>query len=487
MGSAEVNAAFLTAAKGRASQLLALLNDDVKPGSDLDYQTAKIIYTSHVLGRKMAESPITMAQSQEREIAVQDAPDEVAEEFKRTWSAMQCTPFIHDVCRIARIYGIGAIVIGSEKVPANQEFDMAKFAELSVYFNVLDPLNTAGSLVLNQTPTAPDFNKPVRVATQGMEFHPSRFQVVMNERPIYLAWTDSAYGFSGRSVYQRALYPLKSYLQSMISDDMVQTKLGVFVAKVEQPGSIIDNIMASISAIKRAFVKEAKTGNVLQIGPNDAIETLDMQNVDGAGTYSRTNILKNIATAADMPAKLLENETLVGGFGEGTEDAKNIAAYIESIRQWMHPVYAWFDNFVQYRAWTPDFFKRMQRDHQDIYGGMSYEEAFSFWRSKFSAIWPSLLREPASETIKVSQTKFEAIISLLQTLLGKCGPENDAILIESALENLSEHKDLFPQAFSLDPDELRSWLRKQADKQDAQDEEEAEQVGPEARKFGRFG
>ena len=47
-----------------------------------------------------------------------------------------------------------------------------------------------------------------------------------------------------------------------------------------------------------------------------------MQNVYAAGTYSRTNIIKDIASAAEMPAKLLDNETLVAGFGEGTEDCQ---------------------------------------------------------------------------------------------------------------------------------------------------------------------
>src|SRR6185312_15703313 len=135
------------------------------------------------------------------------------------------------------------------------------------------------------------------------------------------------------------------------------------------------------------------------IETDEDVETLNMQNVDGAGTYSRTNILKNVATAADMPAKLLENETMVAGFGEGVEDAKNIARYIERVRIWMNPVYRWFDNIIQYCAWNEGFYKRIQAKYPERYGDVSLEDAFSQWRLSFSAIWPSFLIEPESEQI----------------------------------------------------------------------------------------
>ncbi len=480
-------ASFLTAGTEVGSRLRNLLDADIKPGSDLDYETAKDIYCYHPLGRKLAESPITMAQSQPRDITVQDAPGEVADEFERVWESMQCDSYIHDAGRIARIYGISSIVAGSDKVKASEAFDMERLADTDLYFNVLDPLNTAGSLVLSQIPTARDFNKPAHVSSNGVSFHPSRFQVVMNERPIYLSYTVTAFGFVGRSVYQRALYPMKSYLRSMIADDMIQTKLGVFIAKIKSPGSVINNVMKGLAAVKRAFVKEAQTGNVVQIGETDSIETLNMQNADGAGTYSRTNILKNIATSADMPAKLVENETLVMGFGEGTEDAKQIVAYIESVRQWLQPIYAWFDNYVQYRAWNQDFFARIQRLYPEQYGKKEYADVFSEWRRNFAAAWPSLLREPESEQVKVAETKFQAIVSLLQTVMPECDADNKVLLIQSALDNISENKTLFPQAFTLDYEQLRLYQEKKAQAPADSEQQEFRSLGPEAKKFGRFG
>jgi hypothetical protein len=212
--------------------------------------------------------------------------------------------------------------------------------------------------------------------------------------------------------------------------------------------------MAQVAGLKRDFVKEAQTWNVISIGHEENIETLNMQNADGAGAYSRTNILKNIATAADMPAALLENETMVSGFGEGTEDAKNIAGYIESIRMEMAPQYAWCDNSVQYRAWNPEFFKRMQALYPERYGAATFEDAFSEWRRAFHAEWPSLLRESESEQIKVEEVKLEAVVNILEVLMPQLDPYNKVQLAMAAMSNLAENKRLFPYDFQLDYEAL---------------------------------
>jgi hypothetical protein len=473
-----------------------LMAPDIQPGSDPSYQTCKTIYTSHPLGGKMVDAPIKMAQSQKREITVQDAPDEVIEAFEQEWEKIGADGHIRNVKRLSRIYGIAALIMGCKDLPSEQPLEMTKLWELPIFFNALDPLNTAGSLVLNQVPTAADFNKPVNVTVNGQTYHRSRYQVVMNEEPIYLEYTNSAFGFVGRSVYQRALFPLKSFIRSMIADDMVVTKLGLLVAKQKTPGSVVNNVMQRIAGVKRSLLKQAQTGQVMQIDVEESVETLDMQNVDGAGTFARTNIIKNVATAADMPAKILDNETLVEGFGEGTEDAKLIAGYIDSIRLEMAPEYAWFDNIVQYRAWNPAFYERIQSKYPELYGEVAYEDAFSQWRQDFAAAWPSLLREPPSEKVKVEQTKLEAITAFAQTLLPEVDPANKARVIQWAADNMSENKLMFPHELQLDYDELEQFQSEEQERQEearknalngpAQEEGGVEKVGPEAKKFGRF-
>jgi len=468
------------------SLLKILESDEIQPGTDLGYQLAKAIYLYHPLGQKMAEAPINVAQSQRRQITVQGAPEEVIKAFEAEWKSLSADRNIHNAGRLARVYGISAIVLGCLEVKPSEPLEMDKLWQQTPFFNVMDSLNTAGSLVLNQVPTAPDFNKPARVTVNGETFHRSRYVVMMNEEPIYLSFTSSAFGFSGRSVYQRALYPLKSFIRSMIADEMIATKLGLIIAKQKQPGSVINNLMQKVAGLKRAWLREAKSGNVISVDKDEDVETLNMQNVDGAGTYSRTNIIKNVATAADMPAKMLDNETLVAGFGEGTEDAKNIARYIERIREWLDPLYSWFDNIVQYRAWNAEFIARMQRKYPALQGREG-KDLFSEWRESFAAEWPSLLIEPESERVKVDDVRLQATIATLQTLLPEVDPDNKATLIQWASDNINENKLLFPYSLDLDPEQIAQYQEKQAQlaQQNAMSGEES-QLGPEAKRFGRF-
>jgi hypothetical protein len=476
------------------SLMSILMTDDIVPGSEPGYFTCKAIYLSHPLGGKMVDAPINMAQSQQRKIAVQDAPDEVLEAFAKEWEKVRADEHIANVTRLSRIYGLASMIVGVEGFPSDKPLEMDEIWRKQVYFNEFDPLNTAGSLVLSQIPTSSDFNKPVTVRASGETFHRSRYVVVMNEAPIYIAYTPSAFGFVGRSVYQRALYPLKSFIRTMIADDMVATKLGLLVTKTKSPGSVITKVMDRIVAIKRAFLKEAQTGQVLSVGTEEDIETLNMQNVDGAGTYSRTNIIKNIATSADMPAHILDNETMVSGFGEGTEDAKNIARYIERVRMTMQPAYAWFDNIVQYRAWNPEFVARLQGKYPEL-KDRDYKDIFSEWRRNFEAEWPSLLIEPESEAIKKEDVKFQAVIALTQTLVEIVDPANRARVIQWAADSIGENKLLFAHELVLDIDELQKFqeeqqqqesLQQQAETAGKVEKQEFSNLGPEARKFGRF-
>lgn len=453
MGEFSINGSSV----GTALQTLLMAND-IQPGTDVGYQTAKTILAYHPLGQKMAESPVKMAQSQKRKIAVPDAPEDRAiEAFEKEWLAIGATKHIRNVVKLSRAYGVASIAIVEDGVNTTEPLDFDKLAGATIGFNAFDPLNTAGSLVLNQDTTAIDFQKTTEIRSGGKTYHRSRSVVIMNEEPLYIEYTSSAYGYVGRSVYQRALFPLKSFINTLITDDLITIKSGVLIAKVAQTGSIVSNVMGKIGAQKRQFVKEAQTGNVLQITPEESIETLDLKNLDGAYGIARTNILKNIATAADMPAKLLENETMVSGFGEGAEDAKNIARYIDGVREAMEPLYAFFDKIVMHRAWNADFYKTIQNDFPEQYGKMDYKTAFIKWSNSFKAEWPNLLEEPDSEKSKVSDVQLKAMISTVEVLSPMLDPENKVRLVTWVQDNLNSLKLLFPTPLEIDIDALESY------------------------------
>lgn len=464
-------ASISASAVGNTLQEL-LVAPDIQAGDEPSYQLCKALYLYHALGQKMVEAPTRLAQSQKREISVPGAPgDHLVKAFESKWKELGVDKVIFNAMRQSRMYGVSTLALfamgrDGKVTPPETPLELEKLRDQVVAFNVYDPLNTAGSLVLNQNPLSADFQKAEGFATCGQRFHPSRGVTVMNEEPIYLAYTTSAFGFVGRSVYQRALLPLKSFVQTMRTDDLISLKAGVIIAKIKQAGAIINERMQRMFGLKRDVVREAVLGNVISISSadNESIETLNMQNLDGAYGMARTNILKNIATAADMPAQLIENETMVSGFGEGTEDAKNIAKYVDRHREEMEPLYSWFDKIVMYLAWTPEFFETLQDMFPDAYGASNFEAEFTRWRNSFTSKWPSLLVEPDSEKAKAAKVKLEGVISALQNLGPMLDPFGKAKLVQWAVDEINSIDFLFSSRFELDFDALLSWTEEQMEK-----------------------
>ena len=295
------------------SELMALLDsDDIQPGSTVGYQTCKTVYLYHPLGGKMVDRPIKMAMNEPRTVHVAQSyglEQRLRDAFEREWKAMGANQHIANAARIARIYGVSAIAMLVDNQEPNESLDYRTLYKHNVSFNILDPLNTAGSIVLNQDPNAQDFQKVDGIRVAGKPYHKSRCVVVQNEDPIYLAYNPAAFGFTGRSVYQRALYPLKSFIQTMRTDDMVAVKGGLLVTKIKGPSSVVNNMMQKLSGIKRMMLKRGKTGEVLQIGESDNIESIDLSNLEKPLDSARKHILENVAAAADMPAiiRVIEN------------------------------------------------------------------------------------------------------------------------------------------------------------------------------------
>jgi hypothetical protein len=455
---------------GNALQEL-LVAPDIVPGDVVSYQTCKEIYLYHPLGARITEGPVSLAMSQKRDIKVPDSPGELCvDAFNEEWKALGCDFLVHNLLTISRIYGVASIALLIDGLKSNVPIDYWELPDLNVSFNVLDPLNTAGSLVLNQNPNAIDFLKYTQIAVSGTAYHPSRTVTVTNEKPIYLGYTTSAFGFVGRSAYQRAFYPLKSYIKSLIADDLVETKVGVLVAKTKQPGNFVDNIMAWAMAFKRAIVKEAETGNVINITPEEDIESLNMQNLEGPHVLARRNILENIANAVDMPVKLLTQESFAEGFGEGSEDAKAVARYMDRLREVMDPVYRFLDRIVMHRAWTPAFFNSIKKQFPEKYDGMSYKEGFYEWANCFQAVWPSYLREPDSDQVKVDDTKMKAAISVYQILEFSLDSENKARLIQWIADAITNNKLLYSSPLTLDYKKLLTQLKKDQKMREQQQE-----------------
>lgn len=441
-------------------ELITLLDsDDIQPGMSAGYETCKTIYLFHPLGGKMVDRPIKMAMNEPRTLHISQAygiEQRLRDAFEREWKALGANKHIANAARISRIYGVSAVAMLVDNQEPSTAVDYRTLYKHNVTFNILDPLNTAGSIVLNQDPNAKEFQKVDGIRVAGKPYHKSRCVVQQNEDPIYLAYNSAAFGFTGRSVYQRALFPLKSFIQTMRTDDMVSVKGGLLITKIKGPSSVVNNMMQKLSGIKRMLLKRGKTGEVLQIGESDSIESIDLSNLEKPLDSARNHILENIAAAADMPAIILNSETFAQGFGEGTEDARSVAVYIDNIREWLEPLYDYFIRICQYRAWSIEFFQSLRADFPELQN--TYSVYFASWINSFEYRWPSSLKEPESEKVKVDDIRFKAIVSMMEVLLPQTNTddENRALLIEWAQNNANANESLFPHRLDLDIDSLKA-------------------------------
>lgn len=420
-----------------------LLASEVEAGDTLSYQLCKDIYLYHPLGKKTVDSPIARAMYKRREIVVKESPDCVVEQFNRVWEDLQCDYYIADCERLARIYGIASLAVMPTRkgVDASEPLSPAELWSGEFQFNSLDPLNTAGSLVGILNPNDPEFLKYQTIAVMGVPYSRSRTHIQLYENPIYLSYTGSAFGYVGRSVFCRALYPLQSFVQSMIADNLMMVKSGILVAKLKQPGSIIDRLMSAAQDIRLNILKIARTGNTISITPDEEIESLDLKNL----TYAeqRKNILENIAMSLDMPANFLTSDSLSQGFGEGEQDAKLIASYIDRVRLDMKPIFEFMDDIVMHTAWNPDYFLALQNRIPE-FKKMSYEQWFQQCKRSFNAIWPEALEPGKKERTDHQKNIYESCLEVFNTLGPLCEGENKAQLVDWVVANLNEAEDLFP-------------------------------------------
>ena len=457
---------------GSNSPLSVILQaQDIIPGDEPSYQVCKAIYTSHPLGKKIIDSPIVKAMHRPRELSVSNMPPEIVDRFNEIWNKLEVDAVIADCARLARIYGISSIAIMPEdgKKP-DEPLLKEDLWSGNIKFNVFDPLNTAGSMVGILDPNNPDFLKYSTIAVAGVPYAKNRTHIQLYEAPVYLSYTSSAYGYVGRSAFNRALYPLQSYVQSMITDHIYMLKAGVLVAKINQPGSIIDKIQQTAQNIRLNILKIAKVGNTVSIKPDEAIESLDLKNLEYQ--EPRRNILENIALSLDMPTQFLTSDRLSQGFGEGKEDSRILAGFIESIRQEMAPIYKFMDSIIQRVAWNPDFFLAIQSKEKDQLGGLSYDEFFFRCQRDFKALWPDALEPDRKEKAEYQTAQYECLQKVYETLDPICSGDNRVNLSVWFVDNANSLKELIPNELNLDFDEVK----REAAKRDAEKDQEQKQL-----------
>ncbi|WP_330555204.1 hypothetical protein [Burkholderia multivorans] len=413
-----------------------LCNEVIEPGSGLDYALAKRIYLEHPLGSRIVDSPITLAFTQKREIS--GVPEEAKKAFLSAWKQARADVAIKNTARHARIYGAGTLV------------DLGDGT-----FKVYDPLLTAGSIVGNiGEPLSRDFLTADDPVVRGSQFNNQNSIVLYNGAQVYLAYSASAFSYGGRSVFYNMLPMLAGFLYSIDVDTLVLKKAGALVAKTKPVGAAGNRITQFFRRKKADDVKRALNGNVIAIETDESIETINMTNSDDMVT-ARDNMISNIATAMDAPALILKNAVLTQGFGEGSEDAKILAQYVERYREEIECLFDWITPKIQALAWSEEWYQSFQMSHPE-YASISYQSAINFWKANFSFAWPNYLSEPDSEKRKGQKDSFDAYMQVYRELQsGIRNPENRRALAQTMIDltQSDAFKTLLPEPILITFDE----------------------------------
>ncbi|WP_321948084.1 hypothetical protein [Burkholderia cenocepacia] len=402
-----------------------LVDEVIEPGTGLSYALAKQIYLEHPIGGRIVDNVINLAFSQERTIS--GIPEDAKTAFKQAWAAQRSDTAIKNVARHARIYGLGTLV------------------DLDGTFKVYDPLITAGSMAGNLDPLSRDFLSPNDPRVRGREFTPADSCNVFNGTPIYLAYSASSQGYTGRSAYYNMLSLLAAFLVSTEVDTLVLKKSGVLIAKTKPATAAVNRLSQWWQRRKATDVKRALNGSVLAIETEESIETLNMQNTSDAMTTARNNVISNIATALDAPAVILQNDVLSNGFGEGKEDSKVIAQYVERYRNELEHIFEWVTPRIQTIAWTEEWYASFQLGNPS-YKEIPYKSAVNYWRNRMEFKWPNYLVEPDSEKVRREEASFNAYIKLFETLQAGASSETRRSMAQTLLDlaNSDEMQTLLP-------------------------------------------
>lgn len=443
------------AISGGSAPPLWQLVERITPGYEPSYEDCKIMYVYHPLGARIIDAPIYLGFYRPRQITIDVGPqDELIAAFEAEWNRIGeigALRYIIQTIRLSAIYGIAALGAGVPDVPTDRPLTDKEWLSPDLYFQVFDSLNTAGSLTLSQDPSNPNFLKPRHFVVNNEVYHLNRGVVLQNEDPLYIQWTSSAFGFTGRSKYMRAMYPLASYVRMMVAHNKIAEKLALLITKVKSPGSIVDRVTDSFFRKKLQQIKVAATGNVASVDIDESIETLNMMNVDASGKFATDGIINDIASGAGMPGLLLTQDSLAQGFADGSEDAKQISSYIEAYRAQQEPIFRFFDRIVQRRAWTKEFWQAMRAKYPETMRGETYAASFQKWTGAFAPKWPSMVQQSDKEELEGQQKRFDSVVKLVEVFGSMITePQARADVIDWAAANINAQEKMFASPLILD-------------------------------------
>lgn len=442
-------------------------NEQYTNPSYLSYNLCKQLYVYHPLGKRIVDLPIDLTLNKERILNVKhELSPELIDQFNKKWKELNLTRAIRNLAVTSRLYGIAALFIkikdidDSENIPNDKNLNDYTITPL-----VYDALNIAGSATQNQNLESADFLELKEVYRSGQALAKDRSIILSNGDPIYIEYINSAYGFAGRSVFQNCASLLQSYVDVMGADNTVARKAALIIAKMQQSGSPT-NLQGKAFEQKRELILEGINNNILNVGINEDISTLNMTNVDNSIDTARRHIIEDIANAIDLPVVLLNGQKFTAGFGEGSEDTKNIGRHVDSKRQWLEPIFNFCDNLVMDLAWDFNFIDSLNSQNSSFFDKnlpieekkRIYKIRFQELKNGFSYSFPSFLTETESEILDGDVKKINSIKTIFDSVYDKVDPQTKSQLICWMMDNFNDLRSVNKVKIDYDPEEIEEFV-----------------------------
>lgn len=393
-----------------------------------------------------------LAFSANRIFMIENSEPEVVEAIQKANIRLKVKEKVKDVIKLSRIFGYATFAIAcehnGEKIPLSQALSAKQVREGNISINVIDPMLTS-STQPELDPTKYGFMELRRVYVGNERLHHSRGVAIQHTMPIYNEYTNSAYTFSGTSIFQ-SIYSLLIIHQNLCLNIKRMAEIGGSLM-VNQPSAAFDEEAGS-NFVSGGKAQQQQTLGILSTikrwgvaiwGRKTEVNYLGMQGTTDVATA--LEIIEKIISheIPDTPNILFSDTAFSKGLSEGIQDMKFIQQAINDFREKAEPIYRIVDKYLQAIAWTPEFCESIRRKYYDKYGDMTYAQMKEYWASDFKYDY--------DETYPLDK-KIEEEIKALRVNTYQVA-RNMGATLETIQANMEEDK-LFKTPLELSKEEL---------------------------------
>lgn len=395
---------------GSNSPLLNLPEDQM-----LAYMDCQNIYTYWGLGKRIAHALPRFATSAPREIVIQEAPPEAVEEFKNASKKLKQDDLCYRASVFCRIYGMSGLFVAykgqADKNDGRRNIENLTIKDVQngkIVFNALTPLNLSGT-VYNQDALSTRFQKPETIVVAGETVGSRRATVIQNNEPVYLRFSTSNFTFSGVSVFQNMVRLIKAWHRAIISLERMSTKASSIVFKEGVRGKMT-GIIAGASKTALQKIKDMENDGAVSIDSNGEVTFFPLTGVQEVDAILK-GLEREITQALDdTPTAILLDKSLSNGLSEGSEDMKAIIMAVNNFRKdFLDPLYALTDPYVQAYAWNDSFIVKIIKKYPDKYLGYTVSQIRQLWQESFSFTHGNIYPQSEKEVQETNKLILENI------------------------------------------------------------------------------